>query len=94
MYREPSGCGAGFCGVGGFTVEAFVLVEGVVIVLKGVSLVPGDGGEDDSGDVCRGLGDCSLSSCCVTEKLMDRFDGVCGTLVGVIGGGRLGGTGL
>lgn len=71
-----------------------VLVEGVLFVLTRVSLVADDDGVDDDGDVCRGLGDCSLSCCGVTEELMDRVDGGCDTLVGVIGGGRLGGTGL
>lgn len=71
-----------------------MLVEGVLLVLTGVSLVADDDGVDDDGDGCRGLGDCSLSCCCVTEELMARFDDGCDTLVGVIGGGRLGGTGL
>lgn len=71
-----------------------MLVEEVLLVLTGVSLIADDDGVDDDGDVCRGLGDCSLSCCGITEVLMDRFDGGCDTLVGVIGGGRLGGTGL
>lgn len=74
-----------------------VVVEGeVLFVLTEVPLVGGDGGEDDGGDVCRGFGDCSLFGCCcfAVELLMDRVDGGCDNLVGVIGGGRLGGTGL
>lgn len=68
--------------------------EEVLLVLTGVSLVEYDDGVDDDGDVCRGLEGCSLSCCGVTEELMDILDDDCGTLVGVIGGGRLGGTGL
>lgn len=71
-----------------------MLVEGWWLVLTEVSLIVDDDGVDDDGDVCRGLGDCSLSCCGVTDELMDIFDDVCDTLVGVIGGGRLGGTGL
>lgn len=73
-----------------------VVVEGAVFcVLTGLPLVDGDCGEDDGGDVCRGLGDCSLfGCCCFAVEVMDRVDGGCDNLVGVIGGGRLGGTGL
>lgn len=70
------------------------MLKDVLLVLTGVSLIVDNDGVDDDGDVCRDLGDCSLSCCGVTEELMDIFDGDCGTLVGVIGGGRLGGTGL
>lgn len=58
-------------------------------------LLGGDGGDDDGGDECRVFGDCSLFSCCtLAVELMAKEDGGCESFVGVIGGGRLGGTGL
>lgn len=72
--------------------ELVIVVGAVFCVLTDVPLVGGDGGVDNGGDFCRGLGDCSLV--CFDVESMDRVDDGCDNLVGVIGGGRLGGTGL
>lgn len=61
-------------------------------MLDSLLLVDGDGVHD--GELCLALERCSLSCCGVTVEFVGVSDGVFDTLVGVIGGGRLGGTGL